>query len=183
MKYVKTPLNDVYLLEIEPFEDQRGIFARLFCQKELKTINQDKTIKQINFSYTRNKGTVRGMHFQYPPRAETKMIKCLQGKVFDVAIDLRKGSKTFLKWHGEILSKDNLKMIYIPEGFAHGFQTLESNCELIYLHTEFYTPNSEGGLCYNDPSIGIKWPLPVQELSEKDNKFKTLSLHFNGINL
>ena len=181
MKIKQTPLQDAFVIEPEPFIDDRGLFARVFCQHELQNILRDKKIVQINHSLTRQKGAIRGMHFQYPPKAETKMVKCLRGSVFDVIIDLRKGSPTFLKWHGEVLSAENMKMMYIPEGFAHGFQTLEQNCELLYLHTEFYSPEHEGGVCYNDPLINISWPLATTDISAKDQGYPLLSKDFKGI--
>ena len=156
---------------------------RLFCRNELQSILQSKNIVQINHSLTRQKGAIRGMHFQYSPKAEAKIVKCLRGSVFDVIIDLRKDAPTFLKWNGEVLSAENMKMIYIPEGFAHGFQTLEENCELLYLHTEFYSPEHEGGVCYDDPKIGIKWPLEPTEISDKDEKYSLLPQDFGGIQL
>ena len=183
MRINKLPLEGAFIIESEPFMDDRGVFARVFCQHELQNILHGKNIVQINHSLTRQKGAIRGMHFQYPPMAEIKMVKCLRGSVFDVIIDLRKGSPTFLKWHGEILSSENMKMIYIPEGFAHGFQTMEGNCELLYLHTEFYNPEHEGGVCYNDPKIGISWPLEASEISDKDERYSLLPQDFGGIQL
>jgi len=133
MKIKQTSLQDAFIIEPEPFKDNRGIFARCFCQRELQNMLHGNNIVQINHSLTKQKGAIRGMHFQYPPKAETKMVKCLRGSVFDVMVDLRQESSTFLKWHGEILSAENIKMMFIPEGFAHGFQALEENTELLYL--------------------------------------------------
>lgn len=181
MRINKLPLEDAFVIEPEPFTDDRGIFARVFCRHELQSILHGKNIVQINYSLTRQKGAIRGMHFQRPPKAEIKMVKCLRGSVFDVMVDLRSDSSTFLKWHGEKLSADNMKMMYIPGGFAHGFQTLEGNCELLYLHTEFYSPGHEGGVRYNDPKIGIKWPLEVTEISDKDGGYPLLTQDFGGI--
>ena len=178
MKIKPTPLQDAFIIELEPVTDDRGLFTRVFCQQELRNILHDKNIVQINHSLTRQKGALRGMHFQYSPKSEIKMVKCLCGSVFDVIIDLRKGSPTFLKWHGEVLSAKNMKMMYIPEGFAHGFQTMEGNCELLYLHTEFYSPEHEGGVRYNDPKIGIKWPLGVTDISERDKNHPLLGEDF-----
>ena len=178
MKIKPTPLQDAFIIELEPVTDDRGLFTRVFCQQELRNILHDKNIVQINHSLTRQKGALRGMHFQYSPKSEIKMVKCLRGSVFDVIIDLRKGSPTFLKWHGEVLSAKNMKMMYIPEGFAHGFQTMEGNCELLYLHTEFYSPEHEGGVRYNDPKIGIKWPLGVTDISERDKNHPLLGEDF-----
>jgi len=178
MKIKQTLLQDAFIIEQEPFKDDRGLFARVFCQHELQSILHGKNIVQINHSLTRQKGAIRGMHFQYPPKSEIKMVKCLRGSVFDVMIDLRRNSSTFLKWHGEVLSSENIKMMYIPEGFAHGFQTLEENCELLYLHTEFYSPGHEGGIRYDDPKIGIKWHLEATDISEKDRNHPLLGEDF-----
>ena len=183
MKIKQTPLQNAFVIEPEPFRDDRGLFARVFCQQELQHILHNKNIVQINHSLTRQKGAIRGMHFQYPPKEEIKMVKCLRGLVFDVIIDLRKGSPTFLKWYGEVLSAENMKMMYIPEGFAHGFQTLEENCELLYLHTEFYSPEHESGVRYNDPKVGIKWPLEATDISERDKNHPLLAEDFSGIEI
>lgn len=183
MKIIKTPLQDAYIIEPEPFVDDRGKFARLYCHEELQQIGHFKPIVQVNYSLTRQKGTIRGMHFQYSPKAEIKMVRCLRGSVFDVIIDLRCGSPTFLQWCGEILSEKNMKMMYIPEGFAHGFQTLENNSEFLYLVTEFYSPKHEGGISYNDPLINISWPLEVTDISERDKELPLLSNEFQGIEI
>ena len=181
MKIKQTPLQDAFVIESEPYKDDRGLFVRVFCWQELRDILHDKNIVQINHSLTRQKGALRGMHFQYSPKSEIKMVKCLCGSVLDVMIDLRRGSPTFLKWHGEILSSENMKMMYVPEGFVHGFQTMEENCELLYLHTEFYSPEHEGGVRFDDPKIGIKWPLEVTDISNKDQNYPLLSKDFEGI--
>lgn len=181
MKIKQTPLQDAFVIEPEPFRDDRGLFARVFCQQELRDILHDKNIVQINHSLTRQKGALRGMHFQYRPKSEIKMVKCLRGSVFDVMIDLRQDSSTLLKWHGEVLSSENMKMMYIPEGFAHGFQTLEENCELLYLHTEFYSPEHEGGVRYDDPAVNISWTLVATDISAKDQGYPLLSKDFKGI--
>jgi len=181
MKIKPTLLQDAVIIELEPFKDDRGLFARVFCQNELRNILRNKNIVQINQSLTRQKGAIRGMHFQRPPKAEIKMVKCLCGSVFDVIIDLRKDSPTFLKWHGEKLSAENMKMMYIPEGFAHGFQTLEQNSELLYMHTEFYSPEYESGIKYDDPSLNISWPIEVTDISLRDQNHPLLSSEFKGI--
>ena len=181
MKIKQTPLQDAFVVEPEPFMDDRGLFIRVFCQNELQSILNGKNIVQINLSLTHQKGAVRGMHFQRSPKTEIKMFKCLHGSVFDVIIDLRKGSSTFLKWYGKVLSAKNMKMMYVPEGFAHGFQALEENCELLYLHTEFYSPEYEGGVRYDDPKFEIKWPLKVTEISDKDERHPLLTQDFGGI--
>lgn len=181
MKINSAPFSDACILEPEPVADDRGIFTRVFCQNELRSILQNKPIVQINRSLTKRKGAIRGMHFQYSPKAETKIIQCLRGSVFDVMIDLRAGSPTLLKWHAEILSAQNMRMVLIPEGFAHGFQACEENCELLYLHTEFYHPECEGGIGHDDPAIGIKWPLEPIEISIKDKSYDRLPQGFKGI--
>ncbi len=181
MKFSKTKLNGLFVIKLEPFQDERGKFFRVYCENELNDIGHNKKIVQINQSLTKKKGTIRGMHFQYPPKAEIKMVRCLKGSVFDVAIDLRIISPTFLKWHGEILTEDNMMVLYIPEGFAHGFQTLENDSELLYLHTELYNSHYEGGITYNDPKINIKWPLELTDISERDKSFKLIGEDFQGI--
>lgn len=168
MKFIETPLNGAYVIELEPFSDERGLFARTFCKRDFEKIGFDKEFVQFNFSLTLMKGTIRGLHYQLPPFSETKLIRCVRGKVYDVLVDLRENSSTYLKWFAVELSEENMKMALIPEGFAHGFQTLEDNSQLIYHHTAFYTPGYESGLRYNDPQIGIKWPLDVSVISEKD---------------
>ncbi|MHA1284394.1 MAG: dTDP-4-dehydrorhamnose 3,5-epimerase [Promethearchaeota archaeon] len=183
MKFIKTELEGLYIVELEGFKDHRGSFYRLYCENEFKIINHQKKIVQINHSSTKVKGTVRGMHFQYPPKSEIKIIKCLSGRVFDVAVDLRKNSPTFLKWFGIILTPANNKMIYIPEGFAHGFQTLEDDTELLYLHTEFYDPSFEGGVRFDDPKLDIKWPLKPINISERDKNFKLIDNNFKGLEI
>ena len=177
----ETPLKDLKLINHLPFKDERGFLSRLFCQKTLGHLINKKTIKQINKTSTKNKGTVRGLHFQHPPFAETKIISCLKGKVWDVAIDLRKGSSTFLHHHAQILSEDNHKSYLIPEGFAHGFQSLTSNCEMLYFHTEDYNKDTEGAINAIDPLIEIKWPEPISERSRRDSNHPMLTYDFVGI--
>jgi len=181
MKFFETELKGIYIIGPEPFQDERGKFYRVFCENELKEIGYTKKIVQINQSLTKQKGAIRGMHFQYPPKAEIKIIKCIYGAIFDVAIDLRKNSPTFLQWYSETLSSKNMKMIVVPEGFAHGFQALENNCEIIYCVSEFYSPENEGGVRYNDPKINIKWPLEVTDISDKDRNQDLLDDNFKGI--
>lgn len=183
MKLIETKLKDLYIIIPEPFEDHRGTFYRFYCENELKKIGYNKTIVQMNQSLTKIKGSIRGMHFQYPPKSEIKFVKCLRGSIFDVAIDLRKNSPSFLKWHSELLSAENKKLMYIPEGFAHGFQTLEDNCEVLYLHSEFYSPELESGIRYNDPKVNIKWPLEISEISKRDKEHELIKDNFEGINV
>lgn len=171
MKFTETKLKGLYVIEPEILSDERGRFARTYCKKEFAKINFEKEFVQMNFSVNYKKGTLRGMHYQLPPYEETKLIRCISGKVFDVAIDLRKNSGTYLQWFGTELSKDNSKMILIPEGFAHGFLTLEDNSELIYHHTEYYNPSAERGIRYDDKSVNIKFPGEVLIVSEKDKSY------------
>jgi dTDP-4-dehydrorhamnose 3,5-epimerase len=169
MKFCKTNIKDVYVIEPETYTDERGKFSRIYCRKEFQSINVDKNFVQVNHSFTLKKGTIRGLHLQKYPREEAKLVKCIYGKVFDVVVDLRHDSATYLKWVSAELSKENMKMIYIPEGCAHGFQTLEDNSEMIYLHSEYYSPEHESRIYYNDEQIGIEWPLEVTKISVKDS--------------
>ncbi|MCD4833167.1 MAG: dTDP-4-dehydrorhamnose 3,5-epimerase [Bacteroidales bacterium] len=181
MEFVKTKLKDAYLICSEPLKDNRGLFERLYCKSELKEINFKENIVQINHSVTNSKGSIRGLHYQIPPMAETKFVKCIKGSVQDVIVDIRKDSPTFLNWHSEILSQENLKMMFIPKGFAHGFQTLEDNCELLYFHTEFYDQKYERGIRFDDQAIDIKWNLELSNISERDKHHPCLSINFKGI--
>ncbi|TIH12010.1 dTDP-4-dehydrorhamnose 3,5-epimerase [Marinifilum sp. JC120] len=183
MRVTPCPLKGMFLLESTTFKDDRGSFTRLFCTEELKQAEVYKPIVQINTSCTYDKGTIRGMHFQYPPHAEYKIVRCIQGRCFDVAVDLRKDSLTFLHWYGEVLSAENERALVIPEGFAHGFQTMERDTRLLYFHTAMYTPESEGGVLYNDQAIDIDWPLPPQNISERDLKSPLIDQNFSGINI
>lgn len=183
MKALPTHIEDLMVVDTTPFKDERGAFARLFCTQELSPFIGDRRIVQINHSRTSELGAVRGLHFQNAPHAEMKLVRCLKGRVWDVAVDLRKGSKTFLQWHAEELSADNMRMMLIPEGFAHGFQVLEANTELLYLHTAAYAPASEGGLRYNDPALGIKWPMAATEVSKRDAVHRYIDSNFQGISL
>lgn len=183
MKILDTPLAGVKIAQSVPHRDARGAFTRLFCAEELQPVLGQRQIVQINHSRTSRIGAVRGMHFQHPPHAEMKMIRCLRGRVVDVAVDLRAGSATFLQWHAVELTQDDAQMLVIPEGFAHGFQVLEPDSELLYLHTAFYNPSSEGGLRHDDPRLAITWPLPPQDLSPRDLSHPLLSADFTGVAL
>lgn len=178
-----TPIADLLVLQRKLMGDNRGYLERLFCAEELESFLAVRRIVQVNHTVTRDQGTVRGMHFQYPPHAETKFVCCLQGEVFDVAVDLRSNSPTFLHWHAEILSAENHRTLVIPEGFAHGFQTLTSNCEMLYLHTAAYHAPAESGLNPLDPQLAISWPLPVQTLSPRDASHLMLDEVFAGVAL
>jgi dTDP-4-dehydrorhamnose 3,5-epimerase len=181
MIFSETPLQGSYIIALQPFTDERGWFARFYCKDEFKQIGHEKEWLQLNHSATYKKGSIRGMHFQKPPHSEIKMVRCIAGAVLDVIIDLRKNSSTFLKWFGAELSAENKKMLYIPEGFAHGFQCLTDNCELIYHHTEFYAPAAEAGIKYDDPKINIEWALPVTRISQRDAAHIYLDGNFKGI--
>jgi dTDP-4-dehydrorhamnose 3,5-epimerase len=178
-----TPIEGVQIIQRQPIGDDRGYLERLFCNDELGSIINSRSIVQINHTMTSKVGTVRGMHYQQPPHAETKLVSCLRGEVFDVVVDLRVGSPTFLHWHGEVLSEDNHRTFCIPEGFAHGFQTLTENCELIYLHTTAYVPDAEAGLSALDPCLDIDWPLSITELSSRDQQHAMLTSDFLGLSV
>ena len=175
-----TPIAGLQVLQRNPMGDTRGYLERLFCAEELHSLAAGKPLAQINHTLTTSRGTVRGLHFQRPPHAEIKFVSCLRGEVFDVAVDLRHNSPTFLHWHAELLSADNHKTLVIPEGFAHGFQTLTDNCEMLYFHTAAYHPEAEGGLNAKDPRLAIHWPLPITELSPRDAAHPLLTDDFSG---
>jgi len=178
-----TPLAGVMVAETQRFADHRGSFGRLFCDRELEACLGTRRIVQINHSRTTRVGAVRGMHYQKAPHAEMKLVRCLRGAVLDVAVDLRRGSPTFLRWHAELLSADNGRMLVIPEGCAHGFQVLEPESELLYLHTAHYVPASEGGVAYNDARLQIGWRLPAEDLSARDSNYPPIPEDFAGIEL
>jgi dTDP-4-dehydrorhamnose 3,5-epimerase len=180
---IKTPLEGLLVLQCNPLGDKRGYLERLFCQQELQPILKGKQIKQINHTFTEIKGTVRGAHFQYPPYTEMKFVSCIRGEVFDVAIDIRKGSPTYLHYHAETLTEENHKILVIPEGFAHGFQTLTQNCEMLYFHTNEYAPEAEGALNATDPALNIKWQLDIQEMSDRDRNHPIVAEGFEGVQL
>lgn len=166
-----------------PRVDNRGSFARLFCCRDLSPSLEGRSIHQINHSITAKAGAIRGLHYQLPPMAEMKLVRCIRGRVWDVAVDLRDNSPTFLEWHAEEISAENAKMVIIPEGCAHGFQSLTEGAELLYLHTAPYTPELEGGLAYNDPALGITWPVEVSDISQRDSRHPQLNPSFKGIKL
>jgi len=181
MKLLSTEIQGLAIVELDSISDRRGAFSRLYCEDELVVVTGDRRIAQINQSRTSSVGSVRGLHFQHPPHAEMKLVRCLKGRVWDVAVDLRAGSSTFLRWHAEELSPDNARMLVIPEGFAHGFQVLEADSEMLYLHTAAYVPEAEGGLLHSDPKLGITWPLPVRDISDRDRRQLPVSPDFRGI--
>ncbi len=178
-----TPLNGLQTIERRPTGDSRGFLERLFCQETLNSFLQGKTIRQINRTLTQKKGTVRGLHFQYPPHAETKIVSCIKGQVWDVVVDLRRSSSTFLQHHAVLLSGDNHKSYLIPEGFAHGFLTLSPDCEMLYFHTADYNTEAEGALNPLDPRLAISWPEPIIERSERDTNHPMLTDDFHGMDL
>lgn len=179
--FIPTPLTGLKLVQRKAIEDHRGFLSRFYCFEEFRAVGLDKPLAQINHTLTRSKGAVRGLHFQYPPYAEAKLVSCLHGEIFDAAVDLRRGSPTFLHWHGVILSESNRLSLLIPEGFAHGFQTLTEDCELIYLHTATYHPEAEGALNVADLKLDIAWPLEITELSDRDRNHKLIEQDFEGI--
>lgn len=175
------PLPGLKLVRRQLVGDSRGWLTRLFCADELHDAGWDRPISQINHTRTAERGAVRGLHFQYPPHAELKLVSCISGEVWDVAVDLRAGSPTFLQWHAERLSAADATALLIPEGFAHGFQTLTADAELLYCHSAPYAPAAEGGVHPLDPALGISWPLPVVALSPRDTGHAPLTESFAGI--
>jgi dTDP-4-dehydrorhamnose 3,5-epimerase len=171
------------MIELTPRGDARGRFTRLFCEKEISQIEWTKHIVNVNASVTQLKGTIRGMHFQKPPKAEVKIVRCVRGAVYDVIVDIRKDSPTFLQHIGVELTDSNDRMLYIPEGFAHGFQTLTDDVEFMYFVTEFYSSEQEGGLRYNDPRLAISWKLEPTEISLRDRNHPLLDNDFTGLNI
>ncbi len=170
-----------YVVALEPRGDARGYLARTYCQKEFAGIGIDRTFVQCNQTLTATKHTIRGLHYQLPPASEIKLVRCLSGEVWDVMVDLRKDSATFLEHFSIVLSGKNQLAVLIPEGVAHGFQTLSDNCELFYMHSAFYAPEYERGVRFDDPMIQISWPHPVSVISERDQRFPLLSSDFSGI--
>jgi dTDP-4-dehydrorhamnose 3,5-epimerase len=168
MIFGKTQLDGAWLIDIDPKQDERGFFARTWCRRELAARGLDTEIAQESVSYTRHRGAVRGLHFQRSPHEETKIVRCARGAIFDVIIDLRPSSPTYLRWRGFDLTADNRRAVYIPKGFAHGFQTLTEDVEIAYQISEFYAPGAAAGYRYNDSAFAIVWPLPVTVISERD---------------
>lgn len=176
-----TPLAGVKRIRRQRLGDERGSLSRLFCADELLVAGWTTPVAQINRTVTRRRGTVRGLHYQLPPDAERKLVTCLRGEVWDVALDLRAGSPTFLQWHAATLSADNLTALLLPEGVAHGFQALSDDVELLYCHSHAYVPASERGVHALDGRLAIRWPLPVDGLSERDRAFASLDPAFAGV--
>ncbi|MFV1975933.1 MAG: dTDP-4-dehydrorhamnose 3,5-epimerase [Candidatus Scalindua sp.] len=176
MKFIPTFLSGAYIIEPEPLEDERGEFSRTFCIKEFEGMGLNPDIAQCNTSFSHKKGTLRGMHYQAKPHAETKLIRCTRGSIYDVIIDLRPESAGFTKWISVELSAENQKMLYLPEGFAHGFQTLRDNTEIFYQVSEFYFPESERGVRWDDPCFDIKWPEDSRTISQKDLGYQDFNI-------
>ena len=174
------PLAGLKLVERKRLGDSRGFLSRLFCAEELASAGWQKSIVQINHTFTSKRGTVRGMHFQLPPHAEMKLVSCLRGRVWDVAVDLRGGSDTVLHWHAAELSADNLSALLIPEGFAHGFQALTDDVELLYCHSAAFHDEAQSGLNPRDPKLAIEWPLEITELSDVDAQHPLINQNFAG---
>src|SRR5579862_5822826 len=174
MIFTETALSGAFVLDLEKRGDERGFFARMFCQKEFEAHGLKPVIAQANIASSARKGTLRGMHFQFPPAAETKLVRCTRGAIVDIIVDLRPESATFLQWVAVELNEENQRALYVPERFAHGYQTLRDHTDTSYQVGEFYTPAAEGGLMYNDPRLGLDWPMPATVVSEKDQKFPLL---------
>jgi dTDP-4-dehydrorhamnose 3,5-epimerase len=181
LRVLDTPLEGLKIIQRCPIADDRGYFEPVFCSSELQSLTKNVAIAQINHTLTTKRGSVRGMHYQRPPRAETKFISCVRGEIFDVAVDLRVGSPTRFRWHAEILSDRNNKTLVVPEGFAHGFQTLVDDCELLFLHTAAYCASAEAGLNVRDAALKIDWPFPIANLSARDEAHPMMSRDFAGL--
>lgn len=175
------PLIGLKLFERQRSGDSRGFLSRLFCAEAYAVAGWYKPIAQLNYTYTAQRGTVRGMHYQHPPHAEMKLVTCIQGEIWDIAVDLRADSPTFLHWHAEVLSAENNRALLIPEGFAHGFQTLTDDAALIYCHSAAYCTEAEAALHVQDPRLAIEWPLPIAELSVRDGKHLLIDEKFEGV--
>ena len=181
MKITNLSLKGAAEIHSSTLKDERGWFSRYFCQKELSLINGDKNIVQINSSFTKLTGTIRGLHLQHSPHEEDKIVRCIAGKIFDVMLDLRLESTTYGEWQSVILDAQKMNMVYIPKGFAHGFQTLEPNCEILYFHTQFHAPKAEGGCRYDSPELAIAWPLEITHVSEKDKNLDIFSIEKSNV--
>lgn len=168
MKFMETPLKGAFIIEIEPRGDERGFFARAFCQRELTAAGLNPEIVQINNSFSRHAGTLRGIHYQLAPKAEDKIVRCIRGALYDAIVDLRPDSPTFLQHYGVELTAENRRALYVPKGFGHAFLTLVDDTETLYMVTEYYAPDRERGLRFNDPKLGIPWPIPPTVVSDKD---------------
>jgi dTDP-4-dehydrorhamnose 3,5-epimerase len=168
----ETELPGAFVIELQKHEDERGFFARSWCQKEFEAHGLNQRMVQCNVSFNKVKGTLRGMHYQVPPCAEAKLVRCTRGAIYDVIVDLRRESSTYKQHFSEVLSSNNHKALFIPEGFAHGFQTLEDNSEVFYQMSEFYSPEHQQGLRYNDPAFRISWPIEATVISDRDRNYE-----------
>lgn len=177
MIFTKTPLADAFVIELQLIGDERGFFARSWCQREFAEHGLDSNLVQCNISFNRHQGTLRGMHFQLPPFAETKLVRCIRGSMYDVIIDLRPDSPTFLQWFGVELNAENRRMLYVPKGFAHGFQTLAADTEIFYQMSQFYAADYAGGVRWNDPLFAIQWPEKAQIMSDRDQTYQDSAPH------
>ena len=175
------PLAGLKLIQRQPRIDERGFLSRIFCADELAAAGWHEPVPQINHTGTTRCGTVRGMHFQYPPHADMKLVSCIRGKIWDVVVDLRRGSPTFLRWHAEPLSAENCRALLVPEGFAHGFQSLTDDVEMLYCHATSYVASAEGGFNPKDPLLAIAWPLPITTVSARDSQHPMLDDTFDGV--
>lgn len=176
-----TKLAGVHVVERRPQVDERGWFERMYCATDLADVLGRRTIVQVNRSVTQRRATVRGMHYQVPPSAEAKLVSCLRGSILDVAVDVRRDSPTLLAWHAELLTAENHRSLFVPEGVAHGFESLEDDCEVLYFTTAAYDPAAERGLHPRDPRVAIEWPLAIEHLSERDASRAAISIEFDGI--
>ena len=176
MNFTETKLKGAYIIEIEKLKDHRGFFARAWCQNEFKDYGLTTRVAQANVSSNKKMGTLRGMHYQLSPYEETKLVRCTSGAIYDVIIDLRPASPTYTQWIGVELTEENYKMLYVPENFAHGFQTLEDDTEVTYQVSQFYTPGTESGIRWDDPAFSIDWPMEVQVISDKDKSWPDYTL-------
>jgi len=175
MLFLETSLQGAFIIEPERKEDERGFFARVFCVEEFEAHGLDTRLVQCSISYNKQKGTLRGMHFQTFPHEEVRLVRCTTGAVYDVVLDLRSGSPTFKRWIAEVLTSENRRMMYVPRGFAHGFLTLENNCEVLYQMSESYHPEAAQGVRWDDPAFGIQWPIPLSIISDKDLNYQAFN--------
>jgi len=181
MKIVGTDIAGVHVIESEAYQDARGAFSRLFCAQELAPVLEGRTIVQVNHSRTHQVGAIRGLHYQRAPHAEMKIVRCVRGRVFDVAVDLRRDSPTFLSWTSLVLTPESHLAFILPEGCAHGFQVLDEDSEMLYLHTALYTPDAEGSVRFDDPRVGVAWPLEPTDISAKDRGHAYIEENFRGL--
>jgi dTDP-4-dehydrorhamnose 3,5-epimerase len=183
MNLIESNLSGLYKVQPTPFTDDRGSFARIYCKKDFLSIGFNKEFVQINHSYNIFAGTVRGLHYQIPPFSDAKLIYCIQGSIFDIVVDIRENSSTFLQSYCIELSSENKLGIFVPEGFAHGFQTLQKNTLVVYHHTDYYSPDFEAGIRFDDPVLSIKWPLEVINMSDRDKSFQFIDNNFQSLKI